>query len=473
MRDTLWIGHSRVENEGLLSHDDVVAAERGEVAGYGLDGGVVARTPRRLVLAHQIEWVKDCLLVVDTGRERLSAYTADGAPIREVALGEHEWDHGPGGRLGHHFNSVHRSGERVWIVAHNHELPSEVWELSWPALELVRVHATAAEWAHNVWDGELGLVVCDSGRGSLHEVRSGETLWGCGEDRMVTRGLAVGEKHLFVGRSGFADRGERLVNDGGLWVVDRATLTTVEQFRFPGSGCVNEVRLLDGPDECHNGEPFDERLLAGLSGDSQTARVSAAAERRGDSQTARVLTTEGMAACAGPCKTRAALNAGLGVKDRVAKDEEVQRDEHRDGCEVDKLHRQPESRRQNRGRDRGERVLGAGEQQIAGGLAMQRQRVLLVMGPHEQPLQREVNRDAGAGADGERDLKAQSDHVGQQRRAAEIDDGDGAAGEGVAHALREQAGAAQALVPPRQRAGSGGVRRSRGAGHALNVDERG
>jgi len=72
-------------------------------------------------------------------------------------------------------------------------------------------------------------------------------------------------------------------------VVDRATLTTVEQFRFPGSGCVNEIRLLDGPDECHNGEPFDERLLAGLS-------RSAAAERRGDFQTARVRATDEMAA---------------------------------------------------------------------------------------------------------------------------------------------------------------------------------
>ncbi len=54
------------------------------------------------------------------------------------------------------------------------------------------------------------------------------------------------------------------MNDGGLWVIDRTTLTTIEQFRFPGSGCVNEIRLLDGPDECHNGEPFDDRLLAAL-----------------------------------------------------------------------------------------------------------------------------------------------------------------------------------------------------------------
>jgi hypothetical protein len=264
-RDAVLVGHSRVENEGLLTHEDAAAAVRGDIAGYAANGRVLAQTPRRLLLAHQIEWTGERLLVIDTGRERLSVYAAEGSLIRDVALGGQDWDHGPRGQLGHHFNSVHRSGDRVWVVAHNHDRPSEVWELSWPELELTGIHATDTEWAHNVWDGALGLVVCDSGRGSLYETWSGETIWRSDENRTVSRGLAVGDDHLFIGRSEFADRGERLTNDGGLWVVDRATLSTVEQFRFPGSGCVNEIRLLDGPDECHNGEPFADRLLAGLS----------------------------------------------------------------------------------------------------------------------------------------------------------------------------------------------------------------
>jgi hypothetical protein len=321
----VWIGHSRVENEELQSHEDIVAAERGEAAGYGSDGTVLGRTPRRLVLSHQIECVEESLLVVDTGRERLSLYDADGAPIRDVALGDERWDHGPNGRLGHHFNSVHRSGERVWVVAHNHDRPSEVWELSWPELELIRVRGTSTQWAHNVWDGELGLVVCDSGGGSLYEVCSGETLWSSGEARTVSRGLAVNEDHLFVGRSEYGDRKERLLKDGGVWIVDRATLRTVEQLRFAGSGCVNEVRLLDGPDECHNGEPFDDRLLAGLS-------------RR------------------------------LGVEDDVAEHEEVDRDESRNRREVHQLDRQSQCRRQQCGGGSGESVLDAGEYEVARGL---------------------------------------------------------------------------------------------------------
>jgi hypothetical protein len=273
MRQAVLVGHSRVENEGLLTHENAAAAERGDVAGYAADGRVLIQTPRRLLLAHQIEWTDGQLLVIDTGRERLSVYAADGSLIRDVPLGEQQWDHGPYGQLGHHFNSVHRSGDRVWIVAHNHDRPSEVWELSWPELELVEIHATGTEWAHNVWDGALGLVICDSGRGSLYEMHSGETIWRSDENRTVSRGLAVGEHHLFLGRSEFADRGERLTNDGGLWVVDRTTLRTVEQFRFPGSGCVNEIRLLDGPDECHNGEPFDDRLLAGLGCPGESEQI--------------------------------------------------------------------------------------------------------------------------------------------------------------------------------------------------------
>lgn len=259
----MFVAHSHVNNEELLTHEDLVGAARGDVASYAADG-VVAQTQQRLLLAHQIEWIDNSLLVVDTGHERLSVYDANGTSIRDMALGELGWDRGPSGRLGHHFNSVHRSGNRVWIVAHNHDCPSEVWELSWPELEIVRVHVTKAAWAHNAWEGELGLVICDSYSGCLHEVHSNQTFWAADEVGAITRGLAVSPNHLFVGHSEPGGRGERRVNDGGLWVIDRATLATVERFRFPGSGCVNEIRLLDGPDECHNGVPFDDRLLAGL-----------------------------------------------------------------------------------------------------------------------------------------------------------------------------------------------------------------
>lgn len=274
--EAIFVSHSRVSNEELLTHEAFLAAERGEVASYGTSGAVVARTPKRMLLPHQIEWVEDRLLVADTGRERLSVYAANGDLIRDVTLGDVGWDRGVDGRMGHHFSSVHRSGERVWLVAHNHDLPSELWELSWPTLELIQIHTTGALWAHNLWEGSLGLVLCDSRRGQLHEVRSGETIWAAEAKGSISRGLAVNAEYLFIGRSEPAARHGRLVNDGGLWVLDRTSLQTVEELRFPGLGCVNEVRLLDGVDECHNGEPFDDRTLLSLS---HTSPLGATNER--------------------------------------------------------------------------------------------------------------------------------------------------------------------------------------------------
>lgn len=259
----IFVSQSRISND-LFTHEDLLTAERGEVVSYGTSGEVLARTPKRMLMPHQIEWTPDGLFVADTGRERLSLYAADGDLIRDVALGDIGWDRAPDGRAGHHFNSVHRVGERVWVVAHNHDRPSELWELSWPTLELVHIHVTGASWAHNLWKSRLGLVVCDSRAGGLHEVRSGETIWTASEQRAISRGLAVSADHIVVGRSGLAARHARLFNDGGLWIIDRDSLETIEELRFPGSGVVNDVRLLDGIDECHNGDPCDDDLLVTL-----------------------------------------------------------------------------------------------------------------------------------------------------------------------------------------------------------------
>ena len=56
-----------------------------------------------------------------------------------VRLAEKRWDVNEDGSKGNHFNSVHRSGDRLWVVGHNFEEPSGVWELTWPGLETVEV----------------------------------------------------------------------------------------------------------------------------------------------------------------------------------------------------------------------------------------------------------------------------------------------------------------------------------------------
>ena len=239
-RGAILVGHSRVNNEDLLTNADLQAADRGDVTSHS-GGSVVDGTPRRLFLAHQIEWVDDRLLVVDTGRERLSAYAYDGTLIQDVSLGSHDWALGPDGLRGHHFNSVHRSGDRVWVVAHNYDDPSEIWELTWPGLELIKVHPTGAAWAHNTWDGELGLVTCDSRFGRLHEVGSGETIWTADEDEVLTRGLAVSPDHLFIGP--IRVRGTRRASLERRRIMDRRSDNSGNRRTIPFSG--DRVRQRD------------------------------------------------------------------------------------------------------------------------------------------------------------------------------------------------------------------------------------
>jgi hypothetical protein len=57
-REAIFVGHSRVNNEDLLTNADLQAADRGDVIGYAGER-VLAATPRRLFLAHQIEWSSD------------------------------------------------------------------------------------------------------------------------------------------------------------------------------------------------------------------------------------------------------------------------------------------------------------------------------------------------------------------------------------------------------------------------------
>jgi len=254
------LSHSNQDNESLCSYADYRGAPRGTLTLHRPEREPVV-SPPSLVQPHQIECVDDTVLVANTGMNCLTVLGANGAFRRHARLNDVLWDRLEDGGTGDHFNSVHRHGDRVYVVAHNHDRPSAVHELTWPALEPVRVHESRAGWAHNVWLGEHGLVVCDSKDGSLLALEQNRTLWRPSEANVITRGLAVTAERLYVGRSSYGTRGDRTRNDGGLWVIDRKSLRTIASFRFPGSGCVNDVRVLHAPDECHTSTPFDLEWL--------------------------------------------------------------------------------------------------------------------------------------------------------------------------------------------------------------------
>lgn len=259
----LVFSYSGVDEETLITWQDYQNAVVGTLQGYfNTFDRRSFRTCPSLLAPHQIECIDDAtVLVANTGCNCISQYQISTNTWRHIYLNDIRWDKNENEQTGDHFNSVHLFQERVWVVAHNHTLPSVLWELSWPSLEVMNKIQTGASWAHNIWVGNLGKVICDSKHGSLYEVDSGETIWKADEQPIVSRGLAVTNDYIFVGCSEYGDRGARKWNNGGLWIIDRHSLKTIDKVIFPGSGCVNEIRLIDEPDECHNGIIFNPNWL--------------------------------------------------------------------------------------------------------------------------------------------------------------------------------------------------------------------
>lgn len=243
---------------------NLVLSHSGGYLGYFNRETSPASTVNHLTQPHQIEWVDDKILVANTGKNCVSVFDDQGNLLRDVYLNEIRRDDKDKGRKGNHFNSIHRSGVRVYVVAHNYDRPSEVWELTWPDLNIVTTRVSQAGWAHNLWDSEWGMVTCNSKAGTLHEVISNETLWAPKEEGILTRGLAVSEEYVFVGRSLHNERKERYWKDGGIWVLDRKTLKTLDKILLPGSGDVHEIRLIGVLDECHNDQIIPRDALANI-----------------------------------------------------------------------------------------------------------------------------------------------------------------------------------------------------------------
>ncbi|MFC2042750.1 YncE family protein [Chloroflexota bacterium] len=209
------------------------------------------RTKDLIFNAHQVEWIDNNVIAANTGRNCLSVFDSNANWIRDVFFNEIRINNKKK-KIGNHFNSVHKTGNHIFVLSHNQGKPSEVWILNWPDLSIEETIKSGAYWAHNIWSGEWGLVICDSKHGSLYELTSGETIWRSDESGMLTRGLAVSKDYIFVGHSKQSDNKERYWSTSGVSIIDRKTLHTVEKLVFPGSGQLLEIRLIDCLDECHN-----------------------------------------------------------------------------------------------------------------------------------------------------------------------------------------------------------------------------
>jgi len=256
--DTVFIAHSNLDSAGMITDEDYRRSGVGTVTAYTASG---ARTIcSGISQPHQVTWdARGRLLVTNTGFNGIVAIDPAADAPRAVRLGEHPFEVIGGQKVGNHFNSLFPHGDTLYVVAHNCGRKSEVWELDRETLAVRRVRTTETEWAHNLLICEHGMLVCDSRNGSLYDVQSGRTVWRADESPVITRGLAMTDDHLFVGRSEYGNRYTRRYSDGGFWVLDRRTLKTVERVVLPGTGCTNELRLIGAEDAAHPGVPAISR----------------------------------------------------------------------------------------------------------------------------------------------------------------------------------------------------------------------
>lgn len=257
--ETLVLGHSGVDHESLTDLAAYAASEVGWISSGSIDSPWFLSAPHQILCGSDGRVIsantgRNCVTVIDPRRS---------GHYQEGRVGSARWDRlSAADRGGMHVNSVWESAGLLYVVAHGFEHGSRLAIFRYPALELLSLEPLAGvSGLHNYCITSTGdRISCHSGDSSLVDPHDGRVLWRSGTAGYL-RGLAVGPESIVVGDSPRLPRGGRCAAEGGLWIIDRKTWRVRDYLVLGPYGVVNEVRLLDEPDEAHHGVPF-----AGIDG---------------------------------------------------------------------------------------------------------------------------------------------------------------------------------------------------------------
>ncbi|HEV7900061.1 MAG TPA: hypothetical protein VGP31_19685 [Planosporangium sp.] len=248
-----WFGFQRQGAFGRIVRFQLVGrhARHLRTVLYGLNYGV-----------HQVDFVGDRLVVVDTLKNRLLVYddaTHAGrrswrcwssqvypVGVREVA--DFRWDRLRCDRdsLGYrHFNSVFRHRDRLYLVAHNRTVASgrrsQLYVLD-DALVVREIRDLGSADVHNFWTDGTRQLFCASAKGTLRlDGVDAVALGG------YTRGLSVSGDLLLVGSSRFdVQRRSRGDGDGQVHAVT-TDFSVLGHVVLPRTQ-IHEIRRVDAAD---------------------------------------------------------------------------------------------------------------------------------------------------------------------------------------------------------------------------------
>jgi hypothetical protein len=250
----LTLSHSGLDHESLTDLAAYAASEVGWISSGRTESPPFLSAPHQILCGSDGRVIcantgRNCVTVIDPQRPGL---------YQEGRVGSARWDRlSAADHSGMHVNSVWESDGRLYVVAHGFERGSQLAVFRYPTLELIALEPLAdVSGIHNYCITSSGdRISCHSATGSLVDPHDGRVLWRSGTAGYL-RGLAVGPQAIIVGDSPKLPRGGRSAADGGLWVIDRKTWRVRDYLCLGPYGVVNEVRLLDEPDEAHHGVPF-------------------------------------------------------------------------------------------------------------------------------------------------------------------------------------------------------------------------
>jgi hypothetical protein len=258
----LVLSHSGLDNAELTDISYYAQSERGWLSYGQLSSCEFLSQPHQIICAHDGR-----VVCANTGRNVVSVFDfAQPNFFQEAGISSARWDRLALDQItGDHLNSVFLKGERLYVIAHAHAKGSKLATFSYPDLKLIDVEPLGARTGlHNIWITDEGQrISCHSESGSLIDLDKPKPLWESGA-AMYTRGLAASGDFVLVGESQKTGRDLRRSSMSGIWILDRRTWQAVDYLCLGPYGAVNEVRLLDVPDEAHHRHIFSgiESLLA-------------------------------------------------------------------------------------------------------------------------------------------------------------------------------------------------------------------
>lgn len=170
---------------------------------------------------HQLAVIDGLLCILDTANQAILRYRLDGTPVDAkypfpVAANTDS----SGGYL--HINAIAKVGDRIAIMLHNGKaVPEKQSELAWLDTDwkLLSRHSIPGHCCHDIVEDEQGVLWHS---GSM----AGELISSDGRrakitDRLMTRGIAITDDTIVVGKSTFGPRQLRDQLGGGITILDR------------------------------------------------------------------------------------------------------------------------------------------------------------------------------------------------------------------------------------------------------------